>query len=318
MKRILIIDSMNRFVSSFIKSPYLTNNGEPVGGAVGFLLSLQKYVNCIKPDVVISVFDCGNSKRRRLINKNYKQGRKPYNIAKKNWAVELNEHEQDANKLWQLRLLFDFIDDMPIYNFCVESAEADDIISYIAQKFVNDDKVILSSDKDFVQLLDNKTLLYRPTQNEVLNTKRAVEKYGIHPNNWVLARSLTSDDKSDNIKGVKGVGLKTVANRFSFLKEEKQYLIPDIINECRKVEKKLKVHENILQNEEKIYQNYKISQLTCPSFSVQDKHLIDETFKNQKLIFKKFSLIKKMLTAGINGVILDNLFMYFNKMTMSI
>jgi replication factor C small subunit len=51
---------------------------------------------------------------------------------------------------------------------------------------------------------------------------KIVEKYGVHPNNFALARAITGDD-SDNLKGVRGVGMATVAKRIPMLVEEKQY-----------------------------------------------------------------------------------------------
>ena len=70
--------------------------------------------------------------------------------------------------------------------------EADDVISYIKSCSIFGDwqKVIVSADKDFIQLPDDKTLLFRPIQKEVLNTNLVVEKFGIHPRNFALARAM--------------------------------------------------------------------------------------------------------------------------------
>ena len=67
-----------------------------------------------------------------------------------------------------------------------DSTEADDVIAYVAQhkQLEEYEKIILSSDKDFFQLLDDKTVLYRPIQKEVLNKKSIIEKFEIHPTNF--------------------------------------------------------------------------------------------------------------------------------------
>ena len=100
------------------------------------------------------------------------------------------------------------------------SVEADDVIGYVTQysKFKEHQKVIVSSDKDFFQLCNGNTILYRPIQKTILNEARVTEEYGIHPNNFALARAICGD-KSDNIKGIQGAGLPTIAKRFPFMKK---------------------------------------------------------------------------------------------------
>ena len=77
-------------------------------------------------------------------------------------------------------------------------------------------------------------------QNEVLNKKRIVEKFGIHPTNFALARAIVGD-KSDNLDGIKGVGLPTIAKRLPFLAEEKTYSIDEVTSFCENSNSTLKV-----------------------------------------------------------------------------
>ena len=66
----------------------------------------------------------------------------------------------------------------------------------------------ISNDQDFLQLCDDKTILLRPGKKEqVLNKKKVLEEYGIHPRNFAWARAVVGD-KSDNLEGVRGLGLK--------------------------------------------------------------------------------------------------------------
>ena len=72
-KRVMVIDALNQFLRAYIVNPTLSPNGDPVGGAIGFLKILQKLCREIKPDKVIICWDGqGGSKKRKLINKNYK------------------------------------------------------------------------------------------------------------------------------------------------------------------------------------------------------------------------------------------------------
>ena len=67
--------------------------------------------------------------------------------------------------------------------------------------------------------------------SEVLNKNMIVDKYGIHPTNFALARAIAGD-KSDNLEGVSGVGLPTVAKRLPFLAEQKTYTLDAVKAFC--------------------------------------------------------------------------------------
>ena len=112
----------------------------------------------------------------------------------------MSEDEEIDNKFWQQSRLVDYYNQIPVIQFMFKSTEADDIIAYVSQhKLLKDHhKIILSSDKDFFQLLDERTVLYRPIQKEVLNRKNIVEKFDIHPTNFALARAMAGDS-DDNI-----------------------------------------------------------------------------------------------------------------------
>jgi 5'-3' exonuclease len=312
-KRILIIDGTNIFLRSYLVNPTLSRNGEPIGGIVGSLQSLQKFTRESNPDKIVWAWDgYGGSKRRKQKDKNYKAGRSPGKI---NWdAGGMNDKEQEDNKRWQMSRLAEHLLNFPIHELIFDSVEADDVISFVAQHQLFSDwfKVIVSSDKDFIQLLNNKTILYRPTQKEVLTVKRVVEKYEIHPNNFLLARAIAGDD-SDNLKGVDGVGFKTVAKRFPFLKEEKQYFIEDILKASQDTEKKkIKCYQNVLAEERKIRDNHSIMQLSFPQFSVQDKESITNNLQ-EKPKFGRSSLLIEMQKDSFPDINFETLFQISNR-----
>ena len=66
-------------------------------------------------------------------------------------------------------------------------------------------KVIVSNDKDFIQLCDDETVLLRPTQKVVHNKLNVVDDFNIHPRNFALARAIAGD-ASDNLVGVHLLG----------------------------------------------------------------------------------------------------------------
>ena len=76
MKRLLVVDMLNMYFRAYIVDPSLSTNGEPIGGIKGTLKILQKLVRETSPDEVVLCWDgAGGSQRRKLVNKNYKEGR---------------------------------------------------------------------------------------------------------------------------------------------------------------------------------------------------------------------------------------------------
>ena len=177
-------------------------------------------------------------------------------------------------------------------------------------------KVIVSADKDFIQLLDDKTILHRPIQKEYLNKNNVVEKFGIHPTNFALARAIVGDS-SDNLPGVPRVGMETVAKRFSFLKEERTYYLSDVMNECDKPENKQKVFSSIKQNKALIKDNYDIMQLSSPMLSIQAKQGIDDTFEQYRPHYNQTEIRKLMLQDGVLTVSTTDLEQRFNNIITS-
>lgn len=306
MPRLMVIDGNNQYLRAFIVNPTLSTNGQPIGGVVGTLKILQKLCKEINPDQIVVVWDGeGGSSKRKLMNKNYKDGRNPLRLNRD--VRNLTENEELENKIWQQTRLVDYLNQLPVIQLLYPNIEADDLVSYIVRHthYSNWQKVIVSSDKDFIQLVNDKTILYRPIQEEFLNVTKVLEKYGIHPNNFTLARAITGDD-SDNIKGVRGVGLATVSKRFPMLLEEKLCFADDIISYCNN--KQGKAYETIASSGDLIEDNYRIMQLTAPQISIQTKTLIDNILNNFKPEFNQMEFKKMSIQDGIGVVDFNVLF----------
>jgi len=315
-KRLMVVDAHNQFLRSYIVDPSLSVNGQPIGGSKGFLKILNKLTRTIKPDMIVVIWDGeGGSQKRRAVNKNYKAGRKPLRLNR--GTHHLTEQEEAENKVWQQMRVVEYLNQTPIIQFMEPHVEADDVIAHTVQlsNFKGWQKVIVSSDKDFIQLLDEETILFRPTQSEVLNKKVVIEKFGIHPTNFALARALAGD-KSDNLPGLGGVGLPTVAKRFPFFKEEKECLLEELVDHCieQGEESSLKIYRRVVEERELVRENFKIMQLYSPSISVQRRTIIKETFDNYGAEFNKTSLRTLMHKDGIGEVSLNDLFEAFNRM----
>tara|TARA_A200000159_G_scaffold164445_1_gene194095 strand:+ start:1827 stop:2777 length:951 start_codon:yes stop_codon:yes gene_type:complete len=308
MQRLLVIDALNLLFRNYIVNPSLSTNGQPIGGLKGFLQSLQKLCRETKPDQIVICWDgAGGSQRRKSVVKSYKAGRKPLRLNRD--IRNLSEAEEIENKIWQQQRVIEYLNEMPIIQLMIDATEADDIISHIVQapKYSGWQKVIVSSDKDFYQLCDEETVLYRPIQKEILNKNTITERDGIHPTNYALARAIAGD-KSDNLPGVGRVGLKTVANRLPFLREDKTYTLDYVLDYCQNVDSKATAYTNIVENFETVKTNYKIMQLYSPSIPVQGKMRINNTLHEYVDEFNKTEIRKMMITDGFGHGNWDDLF----------
>ena len=176
---------------------------------------------------------------------------------------------------------YGMLNEMPIIQLMLDRVEADDIISMIAgsPKYKGWQKVIISSDKDFLQLLDDETVLYRPIQKKAWTKNTVIEEYGISPENFVLARAIAGD-KSDNLAGIKGAGLPTIAKRLPFLIESDMHTLSEVYDHCANAEGKLKFYERIVEDWDRVETNYKVMNLTPPSISVQGRQKINYALDN--------------------------------------
>jgi 5'-3' exonuclease len=193
----------------------------------------------------------------------------------------MSEQSEKENMIWQQRILMEMLNEMPIMQLVLDRTEADDIIAMVTQspKYAGWQKVIVSSDKDFLQLLDEETVLYRPIQKKAWTKKTVIEEYGISPENFVIARAIAGD-KSDNLAGIRGAGLATISKRLDFLCEDKMHTLDKVYDHCTSVDSKLKFYERIVEGWDTIETNYKVMNLTPPSISVQGRQKINFALDN--------------------------------------
>ena len=282
--------------------------GIAIGGCIGFLKSLQKCVRDYDPDEIIIAWDGhGGSQKKRSMNKDYKEGRKPLRFNRR--MITLNPEDQEKNKAYQQIRTMQYINELPIVQIMIDYVEADDIISYVVQhdRYKDYNKLIVSSDKDFYQLVDNNTAIFRPIQKKVMTLPIIMEEFSIHPNNFALARAIAGDP-SDNLKGVPRVGLKTVSKKFEFFSLPDEASLEQVLEQCSTVTKKLQVHKNILAHRDLVKNNYKIMQLYRPNMAGINKRRVDYSIKEFDFNFNKLNFVKLLFEDGQGSMNLSNLF----------
>ena len=300
--RVLIIDGLNQFIRVFGAVPALNDDGEHCGGVTGFLLSTAATIRRLKPTRVVIVFDGkGGSNRRKSVYKGYKEGRT--GLTKLNRLAGYEDLEdQQVSMRNQFKRLIEYLQILPITMTYIDYVEADDIIAYLANHYFKKEVTILSSDKDFLQLVNQRIKVFTPTKKKMYTEKEVIEDYGVTPQNLIFYRVLMGD-KSDNIKGVNGVGIKTIESKMKFLTENDLSLdtfIEKCSSECDdKLAKKLK------DNLDTINMNYGLMQLADPDISSSIKSNVRELMDTHRpqldlVEFKKMFMYDKLYTAFAN------------------
>lgn len=275
-KKILLIDANNLFFRCYTANPGLNSNGEHIGGIVGFFYSLQKAIKDIKPHQIFLIWDGrGGSKKRREIRSDYKDGRKPPRPLRFNRAHDIQKDPEDEkiSLYYQQQRVIEILNHLPFPQICEEGVEADDLISFLNSHFQCDDfiKIIISNDRDFIQLTDECTILYRPATKEYITYKSFLETEGIHPRNMALARAIEGDN-ADNLSGVNGVGRKTIIKHFPELASPKQLTLDEFKDLCET--KDTNASKKILLQFETVELNYKIMQLYMPLINVLSRERV--------------------------------------------
>ena len=297
MKRVMIVDALNAYFRAFIVNPSISIHGQPIGGLKGFLSILQKLCRDINPDSIVIVWDGpGGSRKRRQQNKNYKEGRKPIRVNRPN---NLTPEEQRENMVWQQVRLIEYLNELPVIQFRFDEIEADDVISYVSRlpHYQGWQKVIVSNDKDFIQLCDDETVLFRPTQKVVHNKMNIVEQFDIHPRNFAVARAIAGD-ASDNLVGVPRAGLKSIAKNLNFLREDKDVTLHEVFDFCENTDSKAKFFTNILEHKDIVISNYKLMQLYAPAISLQSQEKVHYALNNFEHDYNKTEILRMMNQDG--------------------
>lgn len=291
-----------------------------MGGIVGMLRSIGMNIRDFNPTKCIIVFDGkGGSMRRKKIFPDYKSGRTGNNVLRREFFTDVEEEKISMRR--QMVRTVQYLDLLPVQIFCIDNIEADDAIAYMTMQYFkpkNSKVRIVSTDRDFLQLVDENIEVYSPIKKKIYNETQLKEEFGIHSNNYLLYRIL-SGDSSDNIPGIKGIGLKTLIKEFPEI-VDRELSVEEIIEISRELctEKQVKkIHRSICENLEVIERNYKLMQLQETDISgVTKLQIFDKleqlTSKLDKFTFKKqlaedylteqFKYIDDWLLTTFNGL----------------
>ena len=262
--RVLIVDGLNLYLRAFAVNGALNDNGVPVGGLTGFLRSLAYAIREVNPTRVIIVYDgAGGSQRRRKIHPDYKSNRTPGKRITRWDAFKNATEEKEAMKIQFSRLL-DYLDFLPINVISIDRIEADDTIAYIAHTLLDKDVTIMSSDQDFLQLVNERITVWSPTKKKFYTPRMVMDDYGVPAHNFLMYKVLMGD-KSDNIEGVKGLGPKKLPKIIPDLLTHNTLDLDFILEHAGKGEEPM--HKRIVESETQLKINEELMDLKNPPIS---------------------------------------------------
>lgn len=273
----IIFDSNNTAFRANSVTELYTKQGERTSAIVGTLNIIHGVINELCKEYkqpvseVICAWDKGHSKRRKELYPEYKANRKKKEQTEED-KLFMQEFIEQANTLYENLHLFG------VKNIRAQGWEADDLIygvvQSLTQKHPNDKIVIVSTDEDYHQLIDDNVDIYSPIK-KVLFTKDKYEELTGIKQELFLTYKILKGDSSDGITGIDGIGEKTAKS---------------LVNTYGDI-------AGILQSEDQLIK----SKRTAKIFTTEGLQLLDRN--NQLINLKEYvdlSEVEDLITETVN------------------
>ena len=251
--KVLIVDGLNSFLRVWSAVPSVNDDGDHIGGYIGFLRSIAAIIRQFKPTRCIIVFDGkGGSARRKKIYSGYKAGR--------SMSTKFNRRNDVGDQT-------------------VES-------EIISMK---------------IQLINEQTSVWRPVEKKYYTPKEVLDRFGIPSHNFIHYKIFMGDG-SDNIKGINGIGIKTLQSKFPLLLDDKIIAVEDVLHYCTTKKDEHKVYRTVLECEDQLRLNWQLMSLEDLDISSNFKLMIVDMAnrpisKLDTFNFKKMFMRDKVYTT---------------------
>jgi DNA polymerase-1 len=253
-EKLYLIDGMAMVYKAYfsmISRPLINSKGKNTSAVYGFLNSLLKILDDEKPEYLGICFDTDAQTFRH----------EEYDLYK------ANRFQAPTDMAWQIIMLKEIIKAMNIPMLELHKFEADDIIGTLVKRAEKENVInfMVTPDKDFMQLVTEKTFLYKPQRSihgnkisevEIVDIEGVKNKFGVEPGRVIDVLGLMGDS-SDNIPGVKGVGEKT-----AIMLIQKFGTIEDIYNNIDQVDKP-RLKELLITNKDNAFLSKRLVTIHC-------------------------------------------------------
>lgn len=290
-KKLFLLDALAliyRAYFAFSNNPRINSKGFNTSAIFGFTNTLLEILNKEKPSHIAVVFDVEGPTQRHIEFESYKANRE--------------EMPEDLRK--SIPIIVELIKGFNIEVYGITGFEADDVIGTLAIKAekAGFTTYMMTPDKDYGQLVDTNTFIYKPARlgngAEILGTEEICKKWEIKSVSQLIDILGLMGDKADNIPGIPGVGEKTA---IQLIKDFGS--IENILQNTHQLKGKLK--EKVEINKEMAIQSKRLATiiLDCPIELEEEKLAIKKLNKPALLeIFKELEFrgfAQKLLNEDI-------------------
>jgi DNA polymerase-1 len=284
MSKLLIVDGHAVIHRAYHSIPMLTSGGQPVNALYGFYSMLLSAIYQLKPKYLIVCLDSPGPTFRQSEFVGYRAKRKA----------------ADQDLISQLPLLQSTLEESKIKTFSLGGYEADDLIGTVSRqaakkKFI-DQVVIITGDKDLMQLVSPKTSLLMPirglSETKIFKSPDVFEKLGVKPKQVIDLKALMGD-MSDNYPGVSGIGPKAAIDLLS-----EYQTLDNIYQNIDKI--KPSVKQKLIKDKDNAYLSQKLATIidNIPlKFKLSESRWNDNIVYNLEKLFKRYnfkSLISRL------------------------
>jgi DNA polymerase-1 len=222
MSNTLLVDGDNLLTIGFYGQKNRFFKGQHIGGLYHFIDTLRRSFETYKLDKICVFWDGKEgSLSRKKIYHHYKENRKQRNKTEE----EINSYQYQRNRIKQ------YLEELYVRQAEFEYCEADDCIAFYTQSSSSEKKIIYSSDRDLVQLINNDVVLYNPSHRKLYSRNDIIQydHEDVLIENVKLIKILCGDP-SDNIFGIKNLGIKRLITMFPEIKT-KQLTLQEVRNQ---------------------------------------------------------------------------------------
>jgi 5'-3' exonuclease len=237
---VLLVDGDNLLTIGFFGAKNYFYKGTHIGGIYHFLDTLRRSFEKYNLEKIVVFWDGDESSiLRRNIYSDYKLNRKN----------RIRTEEEISSYNYQRIRIKQYLEEVYVRQGEFKYCESDDCIAYYVQNSENEHKIIYSSDGDLTQLISEKTSIYNPSHKNLYAPNDIIkyQKHDVLIENVKTLKILCGDD-SDNILGIKGIGIKKVVKLFPEIANQK-VSIEDILSKSKdllELNKKNKTLQNIV------------------------------------------------------------------------
>lgn len=208
---VLLVDGDNLLTIGFFGLKNHFYKGKHIGGIYHFVNTLRRAFETYHLDKIVVFWDGQNGSQQR---------KQIYHLYKENRKQRIRSEEELDNYNYQRGRIKQYLEEIYVRQGEFEFCETDDCIAFYVQNSPSENKIIYSSDGDLTQLVSEKTQIFNPSHQKLYKVNDTIiyDHEPIHIDNVKLIKMLCGDP-SDNISGIKSMGLKRLLTLFPEIKE---------------------------------------------------------------------------------------------------